>query len=286
MTCGLLIYPIFKEKIYESPNVSIMNIPKKQKVSETSLLNIQLSMNESVELSLPIDFKIADKEVKNGIPFTKLKTKKSKVEFYSISLEKDFLEKIKKVFLTNLPTSLIFYPALFFEPKIKDNILFYQSTKKKRLQELTRLLYSSMSLNLSTSSISEFLKLNGPFFFGPSKVKRMLQQKIITKPNGHLYRGVVSEYETVVLKNEKTLYFLQVSEEETLSIFHMKFETISDLDRVLETVFTEEDKEASLPGPSKAPNEDHSSSAIQRLLKNLPPSALKKIEELKNSLAL
>ena len=143
-----------------------------------------------------------------------------------------------------------------------------------------------MSLNLSTSSISKFIKLNGPFFFGPSKVSRMLQQKIITKSNSHLYSGFVSEYETVVLKNEKTLYFLQVNEEETLSIFHMKFQTIGDLGRVLETVFSEKDKEASLPGASNTPNEDHSSSGIQRLLKNLPPSALKKIEELKNTLTL
>lgn len=286
VTISFLFFPLLEEKVHQLSPRSLLDLPSKQEEKDISLLNIQINQKDSVELALPSDFKILSKEIKNGLPLTIIETKNSKASIYGIDIEENFLEKIRVTFLKNLPTSMIMYPALFLEEKIKKNILFHQSTKLKRQKELSQILYSSVLLSPSLESIKNFSIINGPFFFGPSKSSVLLQQKINISEEAQLYRAIVSERETILIKAQEKLYFLQVDEEEKLRIFYIKFDDKNDIKAALESLINNAGTDSTDPQANLEDTGNITPSKLQNLLKNLPANALKKIEDLKKSMSL
>ena len=277
----ILMSPFLLNQLHKD-EVSVVGLIEKSQKPDLSPINLQIVDNNSIELMLPRSYAIDSQEIKNSVPITHLTTKTAKAKFSSINLPNKEKFNIDETFLNNYPLSLIFYPALHFQDKIKDNSLFFKATQARRNLERQRLLFSSLLLSKEPNSLLYFIKKNGPFIWGASQLKHKIKDVIPFSKQVEAFQGNIDSIPYVILKTGLILYFFQMNDEKNI-LFYIEFEKQTDLNESLSNIFDPIKPNDSLSSPSPENSEKVDN---LNLPKDLTNDALDKIDKVKNSLSL
>jgi hypothetical protein len=284
LSMAILLSPLLINQIHEH-KLTTIGLIKSHKKPNLDPLNFQLIGNDSIELMLPSTFSIESKEITDKITITHLSTKKSKARFSSIMIPESIKVNIENIFLEKYPLSVVFYPALHFQDKIKENLIFYQSTRNRRNKERQKLVYSSLLLSKEPNSLLKFIKTNGPFFWGSSNLKKELGKIIQFKQNINLYEGKIDSNPSVIMHMDNTLYFFQFKNENT-TLFSIQFDDLSDLKETLPNIFDPVRPNLEIPQLEEIQKNTKSNKNSKSSPESIIEYALDKINKLKISLSL
>lgn len=280
----LLASPFILNKHYEEGSATIGKTKSPQK-PDLRPISFQVLNNNSIELMLPSEYSIESKEIKNKIPIINLSTGNAKATFSSLHISSRDDLNIEKTYLHKYPLSILFFPALYFANKIKDNDLFYQSTRKKRNIERQKILFSTLILTKDIDSLIRFFKTNGPFLWGASNLRIKLKKSLPLLNDYKIFEGDIDSTPSVILQSGSTLYFFQFNDDENI-LFSIEFEKTNDMENTLANIFDpEKDGQGSdKPHVNSIPVEG--SDSVIGIPEDLTKDAMEKIEKLKKSLSL